>query len=535
MPRAINVTNFVRLQLKTGYMKTEPSSYRFLIRYPPLARDSTPLMGDTKAKLIPYVNLLKKLYQQDPVLADETVYPEFWQDEPIAMTIAKKQYELLQKGLSESEALIEARKYANSLENKAYEELISVKNVLREKGSSDIFISNPEILQEIMKYRALLKDKDFKYLDEADQGEMEYFVQTKVLKWNEVERNRRMRDPIFLAQFERVMQYVFPEINAKRMKEHHENRESFKKWFVGNYGLRKAVFQTSSPFYYEDYCTFFNKIKEQPYIHRWNSRLRDQFSRWIIETLASREIMEKQTDVERQFYLDQIRKTFFPMTLNPERSNLYNLPSSDELRAILFANKIGYKTENTKLFVRRFYYLPKLLFPEETMNTKIIGERYKSTYVLFYYYFLLTDKFTLICRIGSTNLEKSAILDDMISASEEDEEESFVSVERKLHQFLNDKFGEQAANEFEKGMSPLSKVDFEEEDDGISRSTEIIAKEYSDELSMLLREYFPTPTNALEREREALMNMAIHATPEDIEDKYDAHALARIRYVFSIY
>lgn len=56
MPKpTFNVMQALRLQIKIGYMKTPPSEYEFLRRYPPLNRDSRPPIRKIEVhKSIPY-------------------------------------------------------------------------------------------------------------------------------------------------------------------------------------------------------------------------------------------------------------------------------------------------------------------------------------------------------------------------------------------------------------------------------------------------------------------------------------------------
>ena len=61
-------------------------------------------------------------------------------------------------------------------------------------------------------FKEMLSKTPYDELDLADQGEIDYFIQTKVLRWNEVERERRMRDPIFVRQFENLRASLLPEI-----------------------------------------------------------------------------------------------------------------------------------------------------------------------------------------------------------------------------------------------------------------------------------------------------------------------------------
>ncbi len=59
------MTNFhilrtLRIQLKTGYMQREPEAYRFMIRHPPLYRDSKLAFAQNIKASVPYL----KYYHQ---------------------------------------------------------------------------------------------------------------------------------------------------------------------------------------------------------------------------------------------------------------------------------------------------------------------------------------------------------------------------------------------------------------------------------------------------------------------------------------
>ena len=69
------------------------------------------------------------------------------------------------------------------------------------------------------------------------------------------------------------------------------------------------------------------------------------------------------TDGEGGSYIDSVRSHFFPMLSLPSEARLFSLPTDEEFRAILYSNEVGYKRVNGKLYVRRYYRIPMLLFP----------------------------------------------------------------------------------------------------------------------------------------------------------------------------
>lgn len=46
----------------------------------------------------------------------------------------------------------------------------------------------------------------------------------------------------------------------------------------------------------------------------------------------------------------------------------YSLPSVEKFKQLLYDNDIGYKVVDGKLYVRRFYMIPQILFPKETFD-----------------------------------------------------------------------------------------------------------------------------------------------------------------------
>ena len=99
---------------------------------------------------------------------------------------------------------------------------------------------------------------------------------------------------------------------------------------------------------------------------KWLESDRSIFFRWIVNTLAMRDVLKNSSPSRVQHYLEDIRGKFFPMVKYPEKAESYNLPELQEMKAMLYKNDVGYRKQNEKLYIRRFYRLPALLFPEET-------------------------------------------------------------------------------------------------------------------------------------------------------------------------
>lgn len=364
----LNTLRMLRIQLKSGYIKRPPPEYLFLQRYPPVTRTSKPpteKVIETKSRI---GELYEKAVSKNALYADERVYPAYWQQEPTALTLAKRQYQLMKQGLDEEHAYVKALRYVEELESQAYENSKILENLLKEKGATVIFGSDESLMQEITYWRSRLADTRYSNMTLGDQGQIDYLIQTKILKWEEVERERRMTDPLFYQQFINVRSAIFPEISKERELKHLENlersRHSFKLDLYKKYSINETQLSPSSPFYLEDYRFYFDKVKANPNLASWNETDRSTFFRWIVNTLALRDVLKNSATVRVQSYLEDLRNKFFPMIKYPQRN--YNLPDMLALKKLLYTNEIGYKKQNDKLFIRRFYRLPALLFPEET-------------------------------------------------------------------------------------------------------------------------------------------------------------------------
>ena len=388
MSQSQHILRKLRLQLKTGFLRKEPSAYAFLKRYPPLSRDGAPPVREVDTRNIPYYRLYEKAIAKNPLYADEKVYPAYRAHEPQALTLAKKQYEFMELGDSETEAYEKAMKFVEIQENEAYDGLkklmgeigdslggVEVKLPFLATGGEDLGI-------QMALFREQLSKTAYYDLDMADQGEIDYFLQTKVLQWNEVERERRMKDPIFVRQFEKLRSSLLPDTGVASKNAREKRHAEYKEKLLKFYNINKARLCTARPFYYEEYASYFSKLKEQPLLGKWNEAERTEFSHWIIDTLAVREMLERNTTNVIQAYLDRLRAHFFPMVKYPDKVKDYELPSQEQMRQLLYDNDIGYKTLEGKTFIRRYYLLPQLTFPLETVATTISSDKKRLREVL---------------------------------------------------------------------------------------------------------------------------------------------------------
>jgi hypothetical protein len=366
----ISAARLIRIQLKSGYIREAPESYVFLQRYPPVTRDEKPPVEKFKVTHLPYMSLYDKAVEKNAQYADERIYPAYWKAEPEALKLAKKQYQLMQQGIDEDTAYVRAKKYVISLESAAYEETEQILNMMKEKGASISFVTDESLLAEITHWREVLRDSRFSQLSLSDRGTIDHLIQVKILKWDEAERERRIKDPIFNRQFQELRAAVFPEIRIELNLQQEEalsrQRQSFKSDIFNKYRINESQLSSAAPFFLEDYVFYFNKLKEEPLLTKWGENDRSTFFRWIVNTLALRDVLKTSSSSRVQNYLEDIRNKFFPMVKYPERVTEFSLPDVTGLKAVLYQHDVGYRKQNEKVYVRRFYRIPALLFPKET-------------------------------------------------------------------------------------------------------------------------------------------------------------------------
>lgn len=555
----LNILRGLRLQLKTGFLQKEPDAYRFLQRYPPLSRDSAPPVRKIERRNIPYLKYYEAALTNNPLYADEHVYPAYWAHEPQALTLAKKQYELIQAGVSEEDAYRQAVTHVHELENASYESLKALHGELR--GAKLPYAADAELCALINTWRTRLSTQPYDAMPLSDQGEIDFIVQTKVLKWNEVERERRMKDPIFVLQFERLRSSVFPEIaqadTAARVADH----DNYKARLLQLFGVSKERMCTAKPFYYEDYVAFFERLRKEPLLGRWSAQDKDKLSRWIVETLAIREVVEKSSSSAVQRYLDSLRAHFFPMVRFPARAESLELPSAAALKALLYAHDVGYKSQEDKLFVRRFYRLPQLLFPKETLTSSIVTDQDKLSR-------LVDDESSLLSEISRAGLDAAALpeLQRQLKEYNLSKDDSLLVRDSgdldlsPLDALLMDDDTVPPADQADAADEEADEVASDETEDeadallaqaavgkvhlgafkaaatgapGMASLRDYTQSNVSsmsrEEWDRLVQTYFRTPTTDLERERQQLFSQVDLNSPELATDELDLYQFKRVR------
>ena len=410
MSKPMHLVRNIRLQLKTGFMRKEPGTYVYLKRYPPLSRDTaTPIRKIERTK-IAYAPLYDKIVDENPLYRDEKVYPAFGAHEPRALKLAKKQWQYMESGHSEVEALKMAEIFIDEQENKSFMEMRKNIDALAQGTAVRLpFMSNPEVAVFIAKWKEVLSQTNYEDLDAHAQGDIDYFIQMKILRWNEVERERRMKDPIFVRYFEQFRYSLLHDHNWEERNRDNDRRivaESMKRyWSISSLSDDNPL-TASQPFYYEEYAEYFNKLRAQPLLGHWDNDDRIALSHWVIDTLAIKRVLRKNPKNLIPQYLDQLRAQFFPMIRYPARAKEFKLPDEKEFRRSLYNAGVGYKLEDNaagaKLFVQRFYTIPRIFFPKETLTTALTADHEKLRSVL-------ESEGSLAEQVELAGVDKSAI------------------------------------------------------------------------------------------------------------------------------
>lgn len=365
-----NILRNIRLRLKTGYLKEVPVEYNFMKRYPPILGHKQNAMRRLEAQKIPYMKIYDKVVERNPLYVDERIYPAYWEHDTTPLAIAKRQYDLMQQGLTEEEAYFKALEYVEQFEADAYDSMEKTLLSVRALKGSLSYVSDAKVKADIEKFRNKLQLYYYNELDLGEQGEVDHIIHKHILKWNPVQTEIRMKDPVFVMLFNALRAAVFPSIASEGDDEAEESNEAAAaEGKEENSADFAAARLTNAPFHYEEYLEFFNKLKAQPAVGRWSNVDREKLMKWIYETLALRDNVDRSVGTELQRYLDEVRDTFFPMIRFPELASKLSVPDAAHIRQVLYEQQVGYRTEANKLFVRRFYKLPRILFPAETFVT----------------------------------------------------------------------------------------------------------------------------------------------------------------------
>lgn len=361
MNRRIDILRLIRLQLRSGYLKREPLLYDALKTTPSLKYKQSEEFVKTR---IPYAGLLEKAYEKNPTLKDETVFPAYGNLEPRALILAKKQYFYMQQGMTEEVAYEKALEFVEELEAQAYDDMNEVLNEVKTMGGQAPIYSVPHISEQLALWQEILRTRSYDKLTLAEQGELDLFVQTHILQWTEVERERRMKDIAFHKSYEKLIKALFPSGEELSEAQRREFQTNFSRNFLKLHGYALEDLKTERPFIVEEYFQIFEAARLS---ENWQDDDYEMFQNWVEQTLQFKTAIK----TEKSSYFDDVLDQFFPILALPSRIKHLKLPSIEEVRSLLYRNKIGYKSVDDQLFVKRFYMLPRLLFPIDSFCASV--------------------------------------------------------------------------------------------------------------------------------------------------------------------
>ena len=379
-----SILRHLRLKVKVGALKELPWEYDFIRRNPPAVSQYMPESYYVENKVVPYHHLYKKVMDRDPRYYDEKVMPGHNFDPTEAVTLAKVQYTLMKRGMSEEDAYREATQRVDASENEAF---LRLKNVIQlvQKDDPNLqqYLVDPSAKQTLASFKEKLAATPYESLTLSEQGELDKFVHLFILFWNEIERERRMKDPIFAKYYQQLLGLLFPPNEEYKKLQERKNVEKYVQNILEGSGFDRS-YRPKNDFFVEDYLGFYNLLKESPrYDVEWATQDRFSFLGWVDDTLTfkQRKISAKEdTPLQPRIYSTRIVLSFFPMILFPSRITQLPTISLDQIRKVCYENEIGYKLDPSsgRLHIRRFYKLPKLLFPIEHFCTHLILDSEKD-------------------------------------------------------------------------------------------------------------------------------------------------------------
>lgn len=372
MPKPrVNILRSMRLQIKSGFLKREPDEYAVMKRSPPMAARMD-FSRRVKKVNVPYARLYEKAKERNTLFDQEAVFDAYGHQAPQGLTMAKRQYQYIQEGMSEEEAYIKALQYVNEVENEAYVNLKRAIASVKATGTDSPYMADPDVADEMAMWKEILEGTSYNRLPLEQQGALDMFLQKRVLRWTETERERRMTDIIFHEQFETLLNTLFPGPEEIAETRKAQRLAELKADYLQSKGLDMEHLSTAKPFYIEDYLALYEKVKAQPEIRKWSVAEREELSRFVVESLVYGSGLINKSAEDMQDYLDSVKERFFPMIRMPFW-NKFPSPTVMDVKRALYTNEIGYKQENDKTFVKRFYRIPKLLFPAELMMVQAIS------------------------------------------------------------------------------------------------------------------------------------------------------------------
>jgi hypothetical protein len=404
--RARSILRDLRVKLKNGFLREPPIAFEVLRKTPAHWNAYMPRWLYIKQNEMPYLKVHRAMKERNAMYPRQDLAKAY--ENTFGMIISKRMYQLMKQGLSEEAAYVEATKFITERENEAFQDLKKLVENL-EQNDPSVLKFDEHIQEEYDFWNAQVKIKTYGNLQEWERGPVDKFLQFYVLKWTDNEAKYRLRDLRFTTYYMRLFDALFP-LESKQEKKAN--------WLAG---MKEQVANhpgfTARGFYIEDYIWYYNQFLHSPNFEReWTQIDQFRLKKWVEKTLIlkplskdsmlsmdlgslyteeedeetegeddekalleefeieqhlkkegeSAEAAEIEVSSDEKIAFDTTIRAFFPMYNLPKLVPI--LPKLDvmEVKRALYENEIGYKKagkDRSKTLVRRFYLLPKLLFP----------------------------------------------------------------------------------------------------------------------------------------------------------------------------
>jgi hypothetical protein len=217
----------------------------------------------------------------------------------------------------------------------------------------------------------------------------------------------------------------------------------------------------------------------------------------------------------------------------------YQLPSVEEFKQLLYDNDIGYKTHEGKLYVRRFYLIPTLLFPNETILRRgaVTSRDPRAGEGLLNDIKASSDTPKRVLqwqRKVPVKESKGPVLEDLFKVRDRDVNVGLSRVQSDMTRNLEVIDSEVDENEDDFGVPSVKAIeeddDDEYEDDEYEDDEEDTLLVDSPDWDKLLEKYnLAAPTTALEREREQFFAISGNMDIKESTNEVDLYHFRRER------
>ena len=143
-----------------------------------------------------------------------------------------------------------------------------------------------ETANELFHWQDFMSTRMYDYMTLADQAELDMFIQKKILKWNEVERERRMQDIAFYHQFKETLELLFPKTEEVKAMETNLFKKQARDRLLSVHDVHSHLCQGEKPFFVEEYLELFDMVSANPVLYDWSPENSERLTNFIVQSLA---------------------------------------------------------------------------------------------------------------------------------------------------------------------------------------------------------------------------------------------------------